>query len=372
MKKLIFRNFISDIASFFLIGAITLTLIVWVIQAVNYLDFVSEDGHSFKVYFFYSLLNFPKIFSKLIIFILFISIFYVITKYEENNEILIFWTNGIKKVDLINNLIKFSFLIIIFQIILNLFIVPSSQNLARSYIRESNIDFFPSLLKSKHFNDTVSNLTIFIEEKKNNGEFKNIFVKDSFENNKAQIITAKKGKIIKKNNIFFLYLENGKIINLEKKNSTSFKFDKSELNLSKYTSKTIKSPKIQELNSIDLLKCSHSFLFFNEGFTIKDFVCDLNSINPVLQEIYKRIISPFYIMIVVLISGCLIIKSKDDVNYFKYKFILFILGIFTVILSEISIQYTSYFDLINFLYLSIPFILSFILYLILNIKVKVG
>ena len=77
-------------------------------------------------------------------------------------------------------------------------------------------------------------------------------------------------------------------------------------------------------------------------------------------------------MIVVLISGCLIMKSKDDVNYFKYKFILFILGIFTVILSEISIHYTSYFDLINFLYLSIPFILSFILYLILNIKVKVS
>ena len=166
MKKLIFRNFISDIASFFLIGAITLTLIVWVIQAVNFLDFVSEDGHSFKVYFLYSLLNFPKIFSKLIIFILFISIFYIISKYEENNEILIFWTNGIKKIDLINNLIKFSFLVIIFQIILNLFIVPSSQDLARSYIRESTIDFFPSLLKSKHFNDTVSNLTIFIEEKK--------------------------------------------------------------------------------------------------------------------------------------------------------------------------------------------------------------
>ena len=57
MKKLIFRNFISDIASFFLIGAITLTLIVWVIQAVNYLDFVTEDGHGFKVYFLYTLLH---------------------------------------------------------------------------------------------------------------------------------------------------------------------------------------------------------------------------------------------------------------------------------------------------------------------------
>ena len=32
------------------ITSLSLTLIVWVIQSVNYLDFVSEDGHSMKVY----------------------------------------------------------------------------------------------------------------------------------------------------------------------------------------------------------------------------------------------------------------------------------------------------------------------------------
>ena len=36
-------------------------LIVWTLQAVNYFDFVSEDGHGLKVYFSYTILNFPKI-----------------------------------------------------------------------------------------------------------------------------------------------------------------------------------------------------------------------------------------------------------------------------------------------------------------------
>ena len=53
MEKLIFRKFFKDTLSFFIIGTLSLSLIVWVIQAVNYLDFVSEDGHSFKVYLFY-------------------------------------------------------------------------------------------------------------------------------------------------------------------------------------------------------------------------------------------------------------------------------------------------------------------------------
>ena len=62
MEKLIFKKFFIDTTIFLIIGTLSLTLIVWVIQAVNYLDFVSEDGHSFKVYFLYTLLNFPKIF----------------------------------------------------------------------------------------------------------------------------------------------------------------------------------------------------------------------------------------------------------------------------------------------------------------------
>ena len=61
MKKLIFRNIYGDITSFFLITVLSITLVVWVIQAVNFLDFVSEDGHSFKVYFMFSLLNLPSL-----------------------------------------------------------------------------------------------------------------------------------------------------------------------------------------------------------------------------------------------------------------------------------------------------------------------
>ena len=108
MKKLIFKKFAKDIFQFFLLVSISISLIVWVIQAVNYLDIVTEDGHGFRVYFLYTLLSLPKIFSKILPFIYFISIFYIILKYENNNELIIFWTIGIKKLDFVNILIIFS------------------------------------------------------------------------------------------------------------------------------------------------------------------------------------------------------------------------------------------------------------------------
>ena len=101
MKKLIFKNIFTDVIYFFLITSLSLTLVVWVIQAVNLLDLVSEDGHGFKLYFIYTLLILPKIFTKLIIFLFFLSTFYVLNKYEENNEILIFWTFGVNKLEFI-------------------------------------------------------------------------------------------------------------------------------------------------------------------------------------------------------------------------------------------------------------------------------
>ena len=90
MNKLIFRKFYLDILSFFLLSSLAITAIVWVIQGVNLLDIVTEQGHSFRVYFIYTLLNLPKIFSKLIIFAYFLSLFVIINRYENNNEILVF------------------------------------------------------------------------------------------------------------------------------------------------------------------------------------------------------------------------------------------------------------------------------------------
>ena len=110
MKKLIFKKITKDITLFFLISISCVSIIVWIIQAVNYLDLISEDGHSLRVYFLYTLYSLPKIISKILPFIFMISVFYVIIKYELNNELIIYWINGITKLNFVNNIIKISIL----------------------------------------------------------------------------------------------------------------------------------------------------------------------------------------------------------------------------------------------------------------------
>ena len=364
MKKLIFRNIFKDITAFFIITSLSLTLIVWVIQAVNYLDFVSEDGHSFKVYFMYSLLSLPKIFNRLILFVFFISVFFTISKYEENNEILIFWNYGIKKSEFINKIIKFSFIYFLISIIFSFLIVPKTQDMARSYIRNSSIEYFPSLIKKQHFNDTVSNLTIFVEDKTADGLIKNIFIKENFNDNRSQIISAREGVLAKKNGSFYLILFDGKIINIDIRNTNIIQFKKTEFNLSKFSTKSTIFPKIQETNSIKLIECLSSFINNKEGFFERLFVCDDSSVNAVFQEMYKRLIIPLYIIVVAFVASCLVIKSKNQFDSIKFKSIIFILGFVFVIFSEGSINILSFDNLNKSTILLIPFITSIVGYLI--------
>ena len=369
MEKLIFRKFFFDIIGFFLIGILCLGLIVWVIQAVNYLDFVSEDGHSFKVYIYYTFLSFPKIFSRLLLFIFFISIFYTILRYEEKNELVILWTNGIKKKKFLNFIIKISFLLIIVQIILNAFIVPKSQDIARSYIRSSNIDYFPSLLKSKKFINAVEGLTIFIDKKNDKGRLENIFLKEG-DAEFSQIILAKQGLLKRIEREYYLELYNGSIIDRSGSNTNLITFDKTKFNLSNFTTKTTIAPKIQEQSTGLLIKCIRNFYKYDIGFIERNLNCNKNSIPAVNEEIYKRLIVPFYILIISLVGGCLALKSELQNNFNIHKILVFFVGIIFIILSQILSQYSNEIILKNIFILIMPFLISLMFYVLIQFKFK--
>ena len=377
MKKLIFKKFAKDVFQFFLLVSISIALIVWVIQAVNFLDIVTEDGHGFKVYFLYTLLSLPKIFSKILPFVYFVSLFYIIGKYENNNELIIFWTIGVRKIEFVNILLKFSIFYLIFQLILTTLIVPFTLDKARSYIRTSNVDLFSSIIQEKKFIDTVKNLTIFVEKKNENGDLKNIFLKEYIGKEQYQVIVAKRGKLKKIDNQSTLLLFNGKIINNNNQQINSFKFSETEMNLSRFSTKTTTHPKIQEVRTYDILSCIvklknfHNVFLLNVLNTEKNLInCTIENITNSYQEILKRFISPFYLFVLSLIACLIIIKSKDDYKYIKYKFGLFILGIVAIIISEVSINYSSPNIFQNIYLISIPILLFFLAYIYFQIKIK--
>ena len=346
MEKIIFKKLYFEILKNFLIILFSLSILIWLLQAVNYLDFISEDGHGIDVYFQYTLLNLPKIISKTFLLSYFLALYYVILKFEETNQLLIFWTYGVKKLVFLNKLLKISFLFFIFSFILYFLISPFAQSKSRSLIKSSDLDFFTSLIKQKTFIDTVEGLTFFVNDKSNN-QIQKIILKDAVNPNKVQIILAEKGEIINNTELKNLILYNGKIINSDNNNKISIiNFKETTLDLNKYQTKTITVEKIQELSSSKILICVLKSMNINFSLNSK-FKCNKTINKEYYKELYKRVFLPLYIILLTPVVAFMTLRSSSEFNYKFYKYLFFLIGIFFVIISEISISIISNSMLIN-------------------------
>jgi lipopolysaccharide export system permease protein len=103
-----------------------------------------------------------------------------------------------------------------------------------------------------------------------------------------------------------------------------------------------------------------NFLKIDQDFKVEN--CNADNIDNILKELYKRIIIPLYIPVLILISLLLIFKSKENINYPRYRILIFLIGFSTIILSEMTIRLIKEDFLENLKFVLIPLILIISLY----------
>ena len=339
MKKTIYKYFFSEFVIYFTVILFALAAVVWTIQAVNHLDLVVEDGHAFTIYFSYSFLTISKVLTKLIPFCFLLAIILTILKLERDNELIVLWTSGLNKIHIVNLIFRISLLVMLLQLLLTSIINPTLLNSSRALLKDSQLQFIPSLLKEKIFNDTISNLTIFVNEKDDNQIYKNIFIRDDgnvlSSIGDTSTIIAKSGYMSsdEKNLILF----NGNIQKLDANGDINIvKFQKTTLNLAGMSTKSVSDPKIQETSTIQIARClkKESIITHN---------CDKSKKTQMDTkiELNKRFGMPMYIPLISLICCFLLASRKDKKMYYLNKYIYFFIGFLILALAEILVRYSG-------------------------------
>ena len=103
-----------------------------------------------------------------------------------------------------------------------------------------------------------------------------------------------------------------------------------------------------------------NFLKIDQDFKVEN--CNADNIDNIIKELYKRIIIPLYIPVLILISLLLIFKSKENINYPRYRILIFLIGFSTIILSEMTIRLIKEDFLENLKFVLIPLVLIVSLY----------
>ena len=369
MKNTIYKYIFNEFLRYFCITLFALAVIVWTVQSVNFLDLVTEDGHAFRTYFFYSFLIISKILTKLIPFCFLVAIILTILKLEKDNELIIIWTSGLNKIYIVNLIFRISIIIMFVQLIFTNIINPHLLNLSRSIIKNSELQFIPSLLKEKQFNDTITGLTIFVEEKDDNGTYKNIFIRDdgnvlSNIGTTSSTIFAKSGNMSSDEKHLILYT--GNIQKLKQDGKVNIvRFDKTILNLAGISTKSISEPKMQETSTTKILLC-----MANLKTNIHNCKRDKKALMDTKIEINKRFGMPLFIPLIALICSFLLSSRRDKKIYNYYKYIYFFIGFLILAFSEITVRYSGISWNHTAVYYLSPLVMLPIFYLTLTRKFK--
>ena len=338
MKKTIYNYIFYEFIRYFTLVLFALAAIIWTVQAVNFLDLVTDDGHAFKIYLLYSSLTVPKIFTKLIPFTFLIASILTILKLEKENELIILWTSGLNKIHIVNLIFRISLIIMFLQHVMASIVNPETLNYSRTILKNSQLQFVPSLLKEKQFNDAVKGLTIFVDTKNSDGTYENILIRDdggilTQVSAGTSTILAKSGYVDDK----YLILINGYIQKLEHSDEVSIvRFEKTSVNLSGLSTKTISEAKIQETPTIQIIQCMQKKNKFthNCGRQAKN-------LRDTKAEINRRFGMPIFIPLLALISCFLLRSRKDKKNFGLDKYIYFFIGFAIIVSSEITVRYSG-------------------------------
>jgi len=371
MKNTIYKYFFYEFLRYFSITLFALAVIVWTIQSVNYLDLVTEDGHAFTTYFLYSSLTLSKILTKLMPLCFLISIILTILRLEKDNELIIMWSSGLNKIYIVNLIFRISLLIMFLQLIFTSILNPALLKLSRSVLKNSQLEFVPSLLKEKQFNDTVKGLTIFVDKKEEDQMYKNIFIRDDANilsgiGATSSTIFAQSGYVDSSANNLILY--DGNIQRLKEDNTINvFKFKKTVFNLSGISTKSISAPKMQETSTLKILNC---IINNNTSTNMHNCSQTKKSFMDTKIEINKRFGMPVYIPLISLICSFLLSSRSDRKIYNYRKYIYFLIGFLVLALSEIIVRYSGVSWTHSVTYYFVPLLMVPIIYLTLLRKFK--
>ena len=341
MKNTIDKYIFYEFLRYFSVSLFALAIITWTIQSVNFLDLVTEEGHAFQTYFTYSIFTLSKVLTKLIPFCFMLALILTLTKLEKDNETIIMWTAGLNKIYIVNLIFRISIIIMLLQLFLTSLINPIMLNFSRDIIKNSQLQFVPTLLKEKQFNDSVEGITIFIGKKIQAGKYENIFIRDegkilSGSESETSTIIAKYGHL--GNDEISLVLFDGNIQKLNKNGQINIiKFKKTTLNFSELTTKSITEPKIQETSTLRIFNCLRNK---NVTFT-HNCSREKKSLMDNKIELNKRFGMPIYIPLISLICTFLLASRRDKKIYSYNKYIYFFACFLILVLSEILVRYSG-------------------------------
>jgi lipopolysaccharide export system permease protein len=195
----------------FILSLVTLSLTVWMTQALREFDLVTGQGQSIGTFFRITLLLLPGLITIVSPIALLIGVIYTFTLLNNDSELVVINASGAPQKTLLKPVLVLGLVAAIFTAMMTLYFTPLSLRLWRTMITEVRADIVTTILREGDFMRISEGLTFHLRGRRPDGTLEGIFVSDDSSPDTTDIYLAETGIILDNPVGTFLIMRDGTI-----------------------------------------------------------------------------------------------------------------------------------------------------------------
>jgi lipopolysaccharide export system permease protein len=264
-----------------LLITLSLTSIVWLTQALRFIDFMVNQGVSIGIFLTLTALLIPSLLLMILPPAFFCAVLFVYNRLTLDSELVVMQAAGLSRWRLAIPALQAAAMVAVLAYAIALYLQPASYKQFRdmqSFLRNNYVSI---LLQEGVFNNPVDGLMVFIRDRDSNNILHGILVHDSRQPENSVTMMAEEGKLVETPQGPRFLLKNGNRQEIKQGKLSFLNFDSYTLDISLYTkAEDARLPDPQELSLGQLLAPD-------------DSLSDVEN-NRRVAEAHQRLIWPAY------------------------------------------------------------------------------
>jgi lipopolysaccharide export system permease protein len=187
----------KHVASATVLVTVSLTSIIWLTQALRFIDFIVNRGISIGSFLELTLLLVPSLMMFVLPFALLCSVLFIYYRLLMDSELLVLSSAGLSRFQLARPAIHAALVTTLVSYFISLWLLPVSYHEFKdmqAYLRDN---YASLLLQEEVFNSPVDGLTVYIRERDADGTLHGIMVHDGRDAPKPPVtMMAEEGKLM--------------------------------------------------------------------------------------------------------------------------------------------------------------------------------
>ena len=294
----IYSNYIAkQLIHATLLIAISLTSIVWLMQALRFIDYIVNQGVSILLFLKLTLLLVPSLFMTILPPAFFCAVIFTYNKLKTDSELIVMQSMGLDKWRLTQPALRVAIGFTVLAYVLALYVQPLSFRIFKDLQVFLRNNYVSILLQEGVFSSPVDGLTVFIRERHDDGTLRGIIVQDSRKQGNTVTMMAEQGVLVQTPAGPRFLLENGNRQEMRSGKLSFLNYDNYTLDVSLYTDTgSVRTRDAQELFLPELLRGDPS-------------LSDKEN-NKRNAELHQRLIWPAYIITLTLLALSVMLSGQ--------------------------------------------------------------